>query len=638
MKLIFSVCCLLHFYVVSAKTPNAKEIKYAVKEIPAELLTNSSAVIRDEYELFEVHDIKNATYTYRRAVTLINKKADPMASLQVHYNSKIAVASISGSLYDKHGQLVRKLKSNEIKDYSSFDGFSILDDNRVKQTSFSYPDYPFTVEFEYVLKQKNILRYPRWVPIPGQNIASQSSKFEIITPENLEIKYKELNIDKSVEIEKQGDKLKYLWKSENLKSLESEPMAPYVSEIIPLVIISPVTFMTDKYEGSMLTWESYGKWVNALNEGRNDLPAATAQKMRDLTADATDPIEKVKRIYEYLQKNTRYISVSLGIGGWQPFEASYVDQKGYGDCKALSNYMKSLLESVDIPSNYALIRAGKNTPEIISDFPAHQFNHAILCVPFANDTLWLECTDQKQPFGFVGGFIDNRYALLIGENGGTLVRTPGWQSFDNMQTTKAKVALDKDGNATAKVHMQTTGLQFERVERLYQLNKEDQQKNLYNFLDIPNFELASFNIHAETGLDVKGLEEYELVLRRYGASSGKRVFFQPNLLNKNSNISRSSSERLYPLVQRFPYLDIDSVHFELPHDCHIEYVPETTFLESDFGRYEASFSIAQGSLLYIRKFEKFAGKHSKDAYVDYVEFMNKIMELDNVKLVMLKST
>ncbi len=94
----------------------------------------------------------------------------------------------------------------------------------------------------------------------------------------------------------------------------------------------------------METWDNFGKWIQALNSGRQELPPATKAKIKELTAKAKTDEEKVKILYEYLQSKTRYVSIQLGIGGQQPFEASVVDQFGYGDCKALSNYMVAMLE------------------------------------------------------------------------------------------------------------------------------------------------------------------------------------------------------------------------------------------------------------------------------------------------------
>jgi hypothetical protein len=112
--------------------------------------------------------------------------------------------------------------------------------------------------------------------------------------------------------------------------------------------------------------------------------------------------DKVRFLYRYLQQNMRYVSVQLGIGGLKPFPAMFVDQKKYGDCKALTNYMGALLRAVNIPSCYAIVNAGTNAKPADPKFPDNVFNHVILCVPLKNDTTWLECTSNTQPFGQLG--------------------------------------------------------------------------------------------------------------------------------------------------------------------------------------------------------------------------------------------
>ncbi len=44
-----------------------------------------------------------------------------------------------------------------------------------------------------------------------------------------------------------------------------------------------------------------------------------------------------------------------GIGGWKPMLVEDVRKKGYGDCKALTNYMRTLLQAAGIKSYYCII-------------------------------------------------------------------------------------------------------------------------------------------------------------------------------------------------------------------------------------------------------------------------------------------
>ena len=79
--------------------------------------------------------------------------------------------------------------------------------------------------------------------------------------------------------------------------------------------------------------------------------------------------------------------------------ASDVDKLGYGDCKALTNYTKTLLDAVDVESYYTVVYGGKRIRNIDKEFSATEGNHVILCLPNEEDYIWLECTSQKTPFG-----------------------------------------------------------------------------------------------------------------------------------------------------------------------------------------------------------------------------------------------
>ena len=92
---------------------------------------------------------------------------------------------------------------------------------------------------------------------------------------------------------------------------------------------------------------------------RGEIPETTKQKILTLVKGVNDPIEKARLIYDFVQKKTRYISVQVGIGGWMPMLANDVDRLSYGDCKALTNYTKSLLDIAGVESYYTAVLCWK---------------------------------------------------------------------------------------------------------------------------------------------------------------------------------------------------------------------------------------------------------------------------------------
>jgi len=218
-----------------------------------------------------------------------------------------------------------------------------------------------------------------------------------------------------------------------------------------------------------------------LNKDRDDLPEATKQKVKELVKNFTTTEQKVKAVYEYLQSKTRYVSIQLGIGGLQPFSASVVDQTGYGDCKALSNYTVAMLKEIGIKGFYTIINAGEGEPEIKTDFPSHQFNHVVVSVPNGKDTLWLECTSQINPFGFQGSFTEDRWALMITEDGGKLVRTINYTPEQNLQSRSAVINLESNGSAKATVKTTYRGIQYESLNGITS-NTDEQKKSFPKLL------------------------------------------------------------------------------------------------------------------------------------------------------------
>jgi hypothetical protein len=613
---------------------------YPVSQIPAVLSEQADVVFRQDKMTFVIHAQDKATLSVFKAITILNDNGKDYAVEVLGYDKLSKVTSFKGASYDASGKLIRRLKPTEIYDQSAFDGFSLYSDNRLKAAQLSHGSYPYTVEFEYEIEYKYLFMIPSFAIIPAPKVAVENSQFQVIAPAALQPKYKVCNIEAQPETSVNKDGKKVLsWQFQNLKPIRFEPYGPTIQDVIPYIMVAPVHFEFDGYKGSTDSWEAFGKWIISLNAGRNQLPEEAKTKVKEITANLKTDEEKIKAVYEYMQNRTRYVSIQLGIGGFQPFEASVVEKTGYGDCKALSNYMVSMLDAIGVKAHYTLIRAGRDAAPMQLDFPSSQFNHAVVCVPMEADTIWLECTSQTNPFGYAGTFTGDRKALAITGNGAKLVNTPVYTADDNVQSRTAIVSVDPAGNATAKIRTTYRGLQSENDGLNFVIGQSDKEKKwIQNHTSIPSFDISSYRITEKREKIPAVMVNLDLTLPRFASVSGKRLFLTPNLMNRSSFVPEKMEARKTNVVRKRAYTDIDTIRYHMPEGLYPEFLPEPVHFKSRFGEYKASITIDAGDIVYIRKIRIEKGEHPAETYNELVEFYKSINKADNTKIVFLNKT
>ena len=337
-----------------------------------------------------------------------------------------------------------------------------------------------------------------------------------------------------------------------------------------------------------------------------------------------------------MQSTTRYISVQLGIGGWQTMKAYDVALSGYGDCKALSNYMIALLKVVGIKANQVLVNAGKTNYIIQPDFPFFEFNHAIACVPLYKDTLWLECTSQTNSAGYLGSFTGNRKALVINEDGGTLINTITYTPSNNVQKRKAVVTINANGNATATVKTFYKALKQEPISSILNYSDKEHQKEIITRnINIPNFELTNFSLK-EIKSDLPVIEEnLELKINRIVAKTGSIIFLTPNILPEPLYIPVSAKERASPFYldpNYFSYSTTDTIIYNLPKEFTVESLPTSSIVKSEFGEYICTFTFKDNQLIYYRNLIFNGGTFAGAQYKDWISFARQVNKNDKLKV------
>ncbi len=610
---------------------------YSIAFIPDSLLKNADAVLRVDETQITIHSISSATVRTKYAYTILNEAGNRFAQYYTLYDGFEKLEDVYGKLYDAFGKQIKSVKKKEMEDEAYNDNFSLAADGRIKRHNFYWKNYPYTIEYEEEIEYDGLYEFPTWRPLGTYNCSVQSSNCIIEMPIDYKLRYKLLNGAKEPVITA-GNKTKTLsWQASGLKAMEYEVMQPPVSSLVPAVLLGPDDFEYGGYKGNLSTWDNYSKYYAALYKGRDVLPDNIKAQVHLLTDNLQNPVEKIKTLYNFLQQNTHYISIQLGIGGLQPFEAKFVAEKKYGDCKALSNYMVSMLKEAGVKAYPAVIYGGKNFPYVYDDFPKHYFNHVVTCVPVDKDTMWLECTSQTESAGYAGSFTGNRKALLVTEEGGKLVNTPHYSIKDNLQLRKITASIDEEGNLTAESFTKTTGIQQETQHSLLnEANAEQREKYLNRTLNLPTYKVEQSNYKELKGI-VPAMEELlKITSPNYASVTGRRLFVQPNLFNKEDKLPEIKN-RHFDIVIKEAYRDVDSVFITLPAGYTVESLPKNVSLKNKFGSYDITFAVKNNTIEMIRVREEAEAKFPASDYTALAEFYETIAKADRSKIVMVKN-
>ena len=610
---------------------------YNVLLIPDSLKKNANMVIRVDEKIMEIKSPGKATEKEHHVFTVLNEAAGGYGRYVTYYGKFNSINYVNCTLFDAFGKELKHIKKKDMIDRSVDDQMSLMLDQRAKECNFYYKTYPYTVDFEEEDDIDGMLDISDWVPLPAPSVSVQLSRYVIIAPKDYEVRYKAFNCKVQPVITENGNKKIYTWEIKNLPVVPTESNAPPFSELVPYVMFAPSDFEAEGYKGNMSTWNNYGKFIYQLVKGRDVLPDNIKAKVHELTDNIKDQRQKIYILYDFMQKNTRYISIQLGIGGWQPFDATYVATKRYGDCKALSNYMVALLKEAGITGKYVEIRAGKDAHPMIENFPSFQSNHVIACVPMVKDTVWLECTSQTESPGYMGSFTGDRKAILIDEDGGHIVSTPAYTAADNQTLRIVNATINAEGNLDGQVNIRSTGLQQETAHGLlYEISKEERDKYLNESLNLPTYQVDKSNFEEEKGMIPAMKEFLHVVSTGYASVTGKRLFVAPNLFNKTGLKYAADSIRKYDIVTSQAFRDIDSITIQIPAGYITESMPQPIKIEGKFGKYSSIAKVEGDKIYYNRFYEKNKSRFPASDYAELVKFQDQIYKADRAKIVLVK--
>lgn len=464
-------------------------------------------------------------------------------------------------------------------------------------------------------------------------MAVQHSSVKIEYPSNLDVRYKTYNIKGDV-IANEANGIKTIYYAvNNLRPIEHEIASPELESYTPMIRFATDKLNYDGFTGKQSTWDEFGSSIFSLYKGRDEISPALQAQLALLRGKPLNEVAEAVR--SYLDKNTRYVSIQLGIGGWQPFKAGVVERTGFGDCKALANFAYVLFKQAEVTAYLTLIHAFSNNGHIDRSFPQNYFNHVILCIPNNKDTLWMDCTSPEKNLGFLPSGDSDCDVLLISEAGGKLVRTPKYSSRQNVQQRSIRFDIDSQGNINGKIRTEAKNTIGEQYFKRLKASAEDQRKDILEELPFSNPILTNIAYKNTNTPEMNIEESYSLSANKYGSVVGKRIFI-PIVALERTSILPKIEKRQADIEIGIGSTSIDTLEYKIPSGFKIEALPAETNVATDFGSYKLCCKAENGVLRVTRSIQLNEGKFPASRYNEMYDFYKKMSAADNSKAILIK--
>jgi hypothetical protein len=604
----------------------------AIAALRAPLFSQYQAeIVRLEEMRLQVISEEKSVFQNKKVVSVLNKK-EQSYYISFPYNSDLKIKNLTLTVYNEKGQEIRKYKLKDFQDRSAISNFSVYEDSRVKYIDLRPVPTPFTWQLEAEVQMSGLhyVNFPDWRPQTYFQ-ALEKASYTIEMPAHLSLRYKTLNGMPEPRVSDEKEIRRYQWELTSLQAIPSEPYGPAASEIFPALLVSAGQFTVQKIKGSMSSWQEFGHFLHQLYEGRQQLGPETKAKVQEIKARSASTEELVLNMFDYLAQSTRYVSVQLGIGGWQPFDAAYVEKNKYGDCKALSNFMMALLREAGVESHPVVTWLGEDPPELDEDFAFSPFNHVILYVPALD--WWMDCTSKTRPYQYAGSQNTNRKSLVLAGKDSRLQYIPPYEPAEPAIQYDIDLEMLNEREILAKATIRLEGAEQEYYRFLSREPVAEQRKRMLERWKFAPEELRRFELTCSDDAPVCTLEVeafYTQILNRTGS-----VFFLPvNPFLANAFIPKENTERRQPIVWDEVFDKSEKISIQLPpgYAFENEETPPATSIDSDYGSFHSRFDIENNRLLIERREQLETGVFPAGEYESWRSFHIAISRQENISL------
>lgn len=381
---------------------------------------------------------------------------------------------------------------------------------------------------------------------------------------------------------------------------------------------------SDSGARSFSSWADMGAWYEELSGPRRVPDAAVSRKARALSAAAPDTLSKIRALASFAQREIRYVSIQIGLGGFQPHPAPSILSNRYGDCKDKATLLAAMLQAIGIDSFYVVIHSDRGgvTPQSPPSYSC--FNHVVLAIRLPEDVpddglaalvrhprlgrlLVFDPTMPTTPLGRLPFYLQDNTGLLVANKSGELLTLPRPAPEGNLLDRRGTFVLGGDGALVGEIVETRRGAEADSLRyRIQSATQSERRQYLETFL---SRSFASFSLQV---FDFKNLDDpaadlvvsYKIIANAYAKKAGGYLALRPRVVGAKAVdlASNSKKPRRYPIDLETASLGRDEFTIELPEGNVPDSLPKPTALEAGFASYTSQTQASGRTIVYRREF------------------------------------
>ena len=517
----------------------------------------------------------------------------------------------------------KRIKCTQVTDRNAYEAYGVLSENRVKLLTMPQVVAGSLLEVKHrIIHKKPVIENNIFLSFPIASVAPvKVRRIKLVTPENMELRFKNQNTDMKPKVDPADNKEIYLWEIKGKEAVLQESNMPSIAEVCQMVSVSSLKSWTQLAD---LFWDLFNKNVIVSQDIKT--------KIKEITAKDKSAREKIQSIIEYIKGECRYVSMSIDSHHYEPHPSDEVFMNKYGDCKDQTILALAMLKEIGIKA-YPALFSYTFDPDFEKRLPMPlYFNHVILCIEYEGARYYTDVMRKGFYFDETSYALSGAYVLVLNGKGGFLDRIPASNPATYIRSSEFEIEINEDGSAIFDGFISFPRIVSTRMRNTYLNNTSEEREKWLSSLDASLSGGGTMLNREFNNLD----DPYENIKLKiiYKRTDFVQVANDMMIfgLGRMDTPKLPSIERIHPIIFTDSKSENKS-HFKIPEDFEILNLPEDIHYKTEFASFDRTYKQDGRSIIVINVFEIKMARLPADSYEEVRDFFSNVRSSTNDKII-----